>query len=82
MRGEQKVNGRPPVPALCLSKDEVALACGVSPDSVTRLVRKGVIPRPIPGTRLWSFDHLREHLHEKSKGGQDAPLRENDDWSL
>jgi hypothetical protein len=73
---------RPPIEALCIDRDQVAAACGVKPTSVSRLVRKGVIPRPIPGTRLWSWDHLREHLHATSKGGQDE-LRENDDdWSL
>lgn len=66
---------------LCLTKAQVAEACGVAETSVPALVRKGVIPRPIPGTRRWSRDHLQEHLLQRSKGGQDAGIGD-DDWTV
>lgn len=69
-------------PRLCLTRSEVAQLVGVSVASVPALVRKGVIPKPIPGTRRWSRDHLQEHLLQRSKGGQDGQSGEDYDWSV
>lgn len=66
---------------LCLTRDQVARLCNVAESSLPALMKKGVIPRPIPGTRRWSRDHLQEHLLQRSKGGQDARLGD-DDWSV
>lgn len=66
---------------LLLTKAQVAEVCSVAPASIPALMKKGVIPRPIPGTRRWSRDHLQEHLLQRSKGGQDA-RSEDHDWSV
>lgn len=67
---------------LCLTKQEVAEAVGVAVSSVPRLVKRGVIPKPIPGTRRWNRQHLEEHLLRLSKGGQDIQSGEAHDWSV
>lgn len=73
---------RPPDLHLCLTKAEVAALCGVEASVVADWVRKGIIPGPIPGTRRWNRDHLREHLLNRSKGVQDGRPGGDDDWSV
>ena len=65
---------------LCLTLDEVAQACQIKRSSVPVWVRKGVIPKPIPGTKKWCAEHLREHLLKRSRDGGGALI--DDDWSI
>lgn len=67
---------------LCLTRAEVAELCRIEDSVVPDWVRKGIIPPPMPGTRRWCTEHLREHLLIRSKGGQDNRPTGDDDWTV
>lgn len=41
------------IEARCLSREEAAAKCGLTPSGFSDWVRKGRMPRPLPGTRRW-----------------------------
>jgi hypothetical protein len=56
-------------PLLALSREAAARFIGVSPAMFDRLVKEGVMPRPIPlqRRRIWFVETLTERLRELSK---------------
>lgn len=77
-----------PVPRISLNRVEVALAIGVSPDSVDRMVKDGSLPRPRrwQTRKIWLVSEIEAALTELPVDGQTAPQGEtppdDDDWDV
>jgi predicted site-specific integrase-resolvase len=58
---------------LTLTRYEAAMLCGISVHTFDEWVSKGILPRPIRGTRRWS----RAAIEQALVGGLPPPLTEN-----
>lgn len=61
-----------PLEPLCVSREEGARLCGITPGTWDRWRRLGLLPGPIPGTERWFLEQIRETLR-RSVGMSDAP---------
>ncbi len=57
---------------LTLTRDEAAELCGLSPAGFDVWVRKGIVPRPVKGTRRWSRAALERSLSGEVAANDDA----------
>jgi hypothetical protein len=51
-----------PAEKICVTREEAAELCSLSPEGFDDWVRRGILCGPIPGTRRWSVPALRESL--------------------
>jgi predicted DNA-binding transcriptional regulator AlpA len=77
-----------PVPRLALNRTELAVAIGVSTDSVDAMVSEGALPRPRRWhkRKLWLVAEVEAFLTELPADGQDdarkaADPADEEDWS-
>ena len=77
-----------PVPRISLNRVEVALAIGVSPGSVDRMVEDGSLPRPRRWMtrKIWLVSEIEAALTDLPVDGQTASQGEtppdDDDWDV
>lgn len=50
----------------CLSREEAAAYCGVSPQAFDQWRKHGLIPGPLPGTRRWDRKAIDQALDYRS----------------
>lgn len=74
-----------PIPRLMLSRAELAISIGVSPNTLDKMIEEG----KLPGPRIWhtrKFWMIAEVLAaiaewpEAQGGGKKAPEEDADDW--
>jgi predicted DNA-binding transcriptional regulator AlpA len=75
-----------PVPRISLNRIEVALAIGVSPDSVDEMVAEGSLPQPRRWRKrkIWLVSEIEAALTELPQDGQTADPgagSDNEDWN-
>jgi hypothetical protein len=58
---------------LTVTRYEAAMLCGISVHTFDEWISKGILPRPIRGTRRWS----RAAIERALVGGLPLPLTEN-----
>ncbi|QPC43511.1 hypothetical protein HW532_12875 [Kaustia mangrovi] len=61
---------------LTLTRQQAAALCGLKPSGFSEWVRRGVVPKPIPGTHRWSRIAL-----ERALSGDTAGPASNDNLS-
>lgn len=69
-------------PAL-LNRSQVAQLWGVSVNTVSRYVRNGTMPAPLPGSRRWSKAEVlraRDRLNNPDSGTADAKITPLEEW--
>jgi len=75
-----------PIPRISLTRTEVALAIGFSPDTVDAMVEAGALPQPRRWhkRKIWLVSEIEAALTELPQDGQIAAPGEdgdNQDWS-
>ena len=61
----------------CLTREEAATYCGLTPEGFSAWSRQGIVPGPIPGTKRWDRKALDAALDAHS--GLTPPESNDDD---
>jgi len=67
------------VTATLVRRSRLAKAINVSPPTIPALVRKGVIPPPLPGTNYWVLEAVIRKLAGEGPS-EAAPASAFDEW--
>lgn len=76
-----------PIPRIALNRTEVAVAIGVSADSVDTMVDEGVLPQPRRWhtRKIWLVSEIEAFLTELPADGQprgkETAADEDEDWT-
>lgn len=74
-----QADAQTPFAPRCLSRQDAACHCGVSVYSFDDWVRRGILPKPIPGTRRWdrkAIDAALDRLSGITANIPSSPLAE------
>jgi predicted DNA-binding transcriptional regulator AlpA len=62
------------------TRAEIAAFCGLSAATVSIWVAKGILPRPLPGTRRWSTQAVIEAVAQR-RAAQQPGLSPYEEWA-
>lgn len=65
---------------LVLTRTEAADMCRLTPSGFDGWVRNGTVPPPLPGTRRWSRDAIRDAINGKTALSVDVGLSPFEQW--